>query len=110
MGRRTYVRIAVGLLAIAAVALLIWRDGDDSGPPTIEVIDFAYEPLDLVVKRGKTVSWENIGEEVHTVTGKSFSSDELDPADRYEHRFDERGSYRYVCRLHPQMMGLISVE
>ena len=72
---------------------------------------FAYEPQELTVAAGETVTWTNDDEAGHTVTheGDAFGSDTLDRGGTFEHRFERPGRYRYLCALHPEMRGTVVV-
>ena len=106
------------LLAAAGAVLLGW--GGLRGPliaqtvdPTrIVVKDFMFQPTSLTVKAGSTVTWTNMDEEPHTVvsTGGVFRSNALDTKDSFSFKFDQPGTYRFVCSIHPQMVGTIVVK
>ena len=66
-------------------------------------------PPALRVGPGDTVTWENEGQETHTVKGDGFFSRAMNAGDTFEHKFDKKGSYDYVCTLHPQMQGTVVV-
>ncbi len=40
----------------------------------------------------------------------AFAPTPLDTNDSFEFKFDKPGTYRYVCSIHPQMMGTIVVK
>jgi plastocyanin len=79
---------------------------------SIQIENFRFEPPELVVKKGSTVTWVNRDEEIHAVVAGdgAFSSPGLDTDVRYAHEFDEPGTYPYRCALHPQMKGTIVVR
>ena len=79
---------------------------------TISIDKFMFEPTSLTVTAGTTVHWKNLDPEPHTVRGveTNFRSDPLDQNDSYAHKFDKPGTYRYVCSIHPQMLGTIIVK
>ncbi len=76
----------------------------------VSIIDFAFEPVDLVISPGTTVNWNNAGVAPHTVTGEFGDSGILDPGGSYVTTFSEAGVFAYACLLHPQMIGEIRVE
>ena len=77
----------------------------------VAVAGFAYEPQELTVAAGETVTWANDDEAGHTVTheGDAFGSETLARGGTFEHRFDRPGRYRYLCALHPEMRGTVVV-
>jgi plastocyanin len=80
--------------------------------PTISIDKFMFQPTSLTVTAGTTVHWKNLDPEPHTVRGveTNFRSDPLDQNDSFAHKFDQPGTYRYVCSIHPQMLGTIIVK
>ena len=79
---------------------------------TISIDKFMFEPTSLTVAAGTTVHWKNLDPEPHTVRGvdTNFRSDPLDQNDSFAYKFDKPGTYRYVCSIHPQMLGTIVVK
>jgi plastocyanin len=80
--------------------------------PTISIHEFMFEPMSITVTAGTTVHWKNLDPEPHTVRAvdASFRSDPLDQDDSFTFKFDKPGTYRYVCSIHPQMLGTIVVK
>ncbi len=83
----------------------------------VSVIDSAFSPGELTVSPGTTVIWTNSGDLPHTVTADdgSFDSGTLQYANRFEHTFNEPGTYPYHCNIHggtggAGMAGVIIVE
>lgn len=81
----------------------------------IEVVDIDYDPDDATVKKGATVKWTNTGELPHTVTkdegpGPDFDSGTMEPGDTYEQTFDTPGEIDYLCTIHPDQDGSITVQ
>jgi plastocyanin len=79
---------------------------------TISIRDFSFAPTSTTVAVGTTVRWKNLDGEPHTVhsVDTSFRSNALDQNDSFEFKFDKPGTYRYVCSIHPQMVGTIVVK
>lgn len=80
----------------------------------------AYDPLDLEVRVGTTVTWTNDDSVAHTVTsGESdgttgeadgvFDSGFLDPGATFSYTFDEVGEFPYYCLPHPWMRAVVTV-
>jgi plastocyanin len=104
-------RLAGLALAAALGGLLFGCGGDDaSAPDTIAVRDFEFAPPDYDAQAGETVTWENDGEQIHNVKGEEFFSRAINPGERYEFKFAKKGTYEYLCTLHPQMQGEIVVR
>jgi plastocyanin len=83
-----------------------------AGANQITVKNFMFSPMTLTVTRGTTVTWKNLDGEPHLVVsldGK-FRSPALDQNDSFSFRFDKPGTYKYICTIHPQMKGAITVK
>jgi plastocyanin len=82
------------------------------GGSEVDIIDFAFQPADLTVAVGDTVTWTNTGSAAHTVKWQDGEpeSDPLESGATYERTFDAAGSFPYVCGIHSQMTGTITVE
>lgn len=74
--------------------------------------NFAFKPAKLVVAPGAKVTWINKDDAPHTATSvnERFNSGALDTNDSFSFVFKEKGDYPYLCKLHPQMKGLITVK
>jgi plastocyanin len=78
----------------------------------IVVKDFMFSPMTLTVAHGTTVTWKNADGEPHLVVSMDgvFRSQALDQNDSFSYKFDKPGTYKYICSIHPQMKGTITVE
>lgn len=81
--------------------------------PEVQVVDYGFAPAQMTVKLGTTVTFTNGGNDGHDVTGTGpggdWRSGPLAPSERYSRQFNLVGTYRYVCTIHPEMRGSISV-
>jgi plastocyanin len=84
----------------------------DAADTSVNIRNFAFAPTATTVTVGTTVHWKNLDGEPHTVrsTDASFASGALDQNDSYSVKFDKPGTYKYVCSIHPQMVGTIVVK
>ncbi|SRR6266581_1610232 len=84
------------------------------GPPaghTIVIEGVKFEPETLTVKRGETVRWVNKDPFPHTVTAAGvFDSHDIGPDRSWKYVARKAGQYRYICTLHPNMKGTLTVE
>jgi plastocyanin len=113
------VTVGCGAFAVAA-AVTSDDDGGDgttqqpSGEPTEQVVirDFAFVPPELSVPAGSTVAWTNEDGTTHTVrdtTGAVIASSNLGQGDTYTVTFDDAGTYDYICTIHTNMTGIVTV-
>ncbi len=107
-------RILAGLLVLALSAC---GTGDASPAPavgdndgrTVVIEDLAFAPETLTVEAGDTVTWVwRDGSIKHDVSGDDFASEAMSEG-TFRNRFDDPGTYDYVCTLHPNMTGTIEV-
>ena len=78
----------------------------------VTIADFAFDPAELEVAAGATVTWTNNDSATHTVESddETLMSDDLPNGATYEMTFDEPGTYEYVCGIHPNMSGTVIVK
>jgi amicyanin len=78
----------------------------------VKIDNFVYNPQQITVKAGTTVTWTNHDDIPHTVTSSTgaFRSKALDTDDKFTFTFTTPGTYKYFCALHPHMTGSIVVE
>ena len=104
----------LALGAIAPLVAIAIAAASPARAATIEVkIDnFTFNPKQVTVKAGDTVTWVNHDDIPHTATSKTgvFKSKALDTDDKFSFTFAIPGSYPYFCALHPHMTGTIVVE
>ena len=83
-----------------------------AGKTHVVLIDaVAYAPAALTVKRGDTVVWRNKDPFPHTVTAQGhFDSGSFGPEREWTYVARKPGVYPYLCTLHPNMQGTITVE
>lgn len=109
-----------GLMALGLIATLSGCatgksevvPSDDSAKPvvTVRVVDNEFEPADVEIEKGQAVRWVFEGTNEHDVVSDdgSFVS-ELAYDGSYTHVFDETGEFRYICSIHPEMVGNVKV-
>jgi plastocyanin len=78
---------------------------------TIEADDFLFDPSDVVLRKGGTVTWQLVGEAPHTVTDRAgaFDTGVMEPGSTYTWTYEDTGTFPYECTLHPGMVGTIRV-
>ncbi len=115
------------LSSIGAVLILILAACSSSAPtpvkeamPTesvsgksanVEMSNFAFNPAELTVRVGTTVTWTNKDSASHDVKASdaSWGSESLSQGQSFSMVFDKEGTYDYVCTFHPGMQGKIIV-
>ena len=105
------------LAALSAAGLMLglsshFRVASAADANTIILKDFNFSPMALTISAGTTVIWKNLDGEPHTVVSDSglFRSGGLDQDDSFTFKFEKPGTYRFLCSIHPNMMGTITVK
>jgi plastocyanin len=109
--------VLAALTGVVALTLSACGAGDASTAapaagvdgPVVTIEDISFSPETLTVEAGDAVTWVwDDGTIKHDVAGDDFHSEALSEG-TFEHRFDDPGTYDYVCTLHPNMTGTIEV-
>ena len=74
--------------------------------------DFMFAPTSINVAAGSTVTWTNRDDEPHTVVSQDglFRSTAIDGGESFSFKFSKPGTYKYLCTIHPRMVGTIVVK
>ena len=78
----------------------------------IEIKDFDYSPMNVIITAGGTVTWTNRDGEPHTITSLDgqFRSGALDQDQSFTFKFEKPGTYSYLCSIHPKMRATVTVR
>lgn len=77
----------------------------------VSIKGFTFRPRALKVRRGTKVVFANRDSVAHTATRRgSFDTGNIRPRRAAAVRFRRRGTYRYICTIHPSMRGKIVVR
>ena len=98
-----------GIAVVAAMLLPVGAARAED--VAVHIDNFVFEPAQLTVKVGQTVTWTNRDDIPHTVVcaGK-FRSKTMDTDGTFSFTFTAAGEYKYFCSLHPHMTGAVKVE
>lgn len=85
--------------------------GDNASLAEVSIAKFAFEPRDLEVAAGTTVTWTNGDDVAHSVftSDGALASPDLEQGDTYVATVDEPGTIAYYCDIHQYMKGTITV-
>jgi plastocyanin len=77
----------------------------------IIVDNFTFSPVPLMVKAGATVTWVNHDDIPHSIVCPmlKMKSHPMDTDETFAYRFEQGGTYDYICGLHPHMHGQVVV-
>ena len=120
MLRSSYYMLAVLLMVLALVSCSMNDSTPTStSPNTVIIMDNSFSPQTLAVVVGRLVVWKNEGNNSHTVTsgtptsnpGSIFDSGILAPGGGFTFAFSQAGQYSYFCKIHgASMSGIIIVQ
>ncbi len=105
------------IVSLFLIALLMSGFGISCPGPTPQETDvviegLAFNPPEISVPVGSTVTWSNQNSVIHTVTALdgTFDSGDLPAGGTFSYTFEERGTFEYYCTIHPNMEGTVVVE
>ena len=83
-----------------------------SGDITVTMKDFAFDPQEVEGKVGQKITWVNEDDAPHNAVAQNggdlkTATFEKDGSDSYT--LAEPGTIEYICTVHPQMTGTITV-
>lgn len=77
---------------------------------SVEMRDFEFSPRTVTIDPGDSVTWTNVGDEDHDADGGSFSTGTISPGGHAAVRFDDPGTFSYICNFHSNMKGTVVVN
>jgi|SRR5689334_2269967 len=110
-------RILASIASFALATVLLAVQAAPAAPPAsasgaraVIINHFAYHPGTLEVAKGARVVFSNAAGVAHTVTDRRvFDSGHIRPGHSFAVRFEQKGTFRYHCEIHPFMHGKIVV-
>jgi plastocyanin len=82
-------------------------------PAVVEMGDHFFDPAQLTVKVGATVTWKSVGQSTHDLAARdgSFSLGAMSFGQTFSFAFTKAGRYPYVCMQHEGdgMLGEVTV-
>lgn len=81
------------------------------GSAHVVIRNFAFEPAQITLQVGQTLTWQNDDGAPHGVvfTDGASGIDLLLPGKTFARTFDKPGVYAYACSLHPYMTARVTV-
>jgi len=79
----------------------------------VEIKNFAFNPAEITVPVGGSVTWTNDDSTPHTATGQDravLQSGTIASGESFTQKFDTAGTYEYFCEFHANMKGTIVVQ
>ncbi len=110
------------LLRSFCLAVLFWPLSGLAATTNINIVDFGFQPADVTIKVGDTVTWTNTGSFTHTSTSGTttggtrhpdglWDSGSIPPGQTFSHTFTKAGTFPYYCIPHfTSMVGTVTVQ
>lgn len=92
--------LVLGMLSLPAPAFAVG----------VNIRDNSFDPAGVTIDVGETVSWTNVGNLDHDVSGNGFGSPTLGPGASYSKQFNTAGDFFYGCSFHQEMSGKVVVN
>ncbi len=70
----------------------------------------AFNPPEITVAKGTTMTWTSKDKVDHTVTGSGLLSGDILMDKPWNHTFNEAGTFDYICSIHTFMRGKVIVK
>lgn len=91
------------------------KAGSSKADVSVSMKDIQFKPMNVTVKRGQTIRWSNNDSVTHNVTkdggpGAGFKSDNVNPGGTFQTTLDAPGKISYLCTIHPNQTGTITVK
>ena len=82
-----------------------------TGVTKVTIQNFAYQPANIQVRVGTTITWTNQDNVPHSITFKNGMKDSglLAYRQSFSYTFNTPGTYQYYCTVHPYMVGTVTV-
>ncbi len=90
----------------------IARAGDGAQEVEVGIAGFAFDPANVEVLVGDSITWTNADLAPHTATAEdgAWDTGTLDRRGRGRITFNAPGAYTYFCAYHPHMKGTVVVR
>ena len=109
--RRAAVKL-LGGTAIASIFATAFASRAQAASHTVRITNFAFQPTNLTISAGDTVTFVNDDGAPHTATSDAgaFDTGRLNTGQSASLRFSGAGTHNYICTIRPRMKGRIVVQ
>jgi plastocyanin len=100
---------ALGLFLCGLVAA---ADAPAPTTYTVTIEGVSFHPKVLTLKVGDSIVWVNKDPFPQTVTSRAgdFDSHEIQPGKSWTYTAETKGTFPYICTLHPVMQAILRVQ
>ena len=97
-------------LVILAAALVFFTGMASADTVQVSIKDYKFQPDQVTLKKGDTVTWTNMDAVPHDVKFKDAESPDMKKGETYSKTFNGTGTFDYICEIHPGMKGKVTVQ
>ena len=101
------------IAALVATGALVGYSGGAPSSVHVSITKTGFEPANVVVKAGGTVTWTNNDTIPHTVTAAdtlAYDSGAIYPGKTFTQHYDTVGNHSYYCRFITTLRGTVTVK
>ncbi|HEX6559402.1 MAG TPA: carboxypeptidase regulatory-like domain-containing protein [Longimicrobiales bacterium] len=93
-------------------AIVLTRTAAPPPPLTaaVGINSSSFQPADVTIRQGGSVSWTNYDAVSHTATAAGFDTGVLAKDQTSTKVFNSAGTFDYACTIHPGMQGRVIVQ
>ncbi len=108
--RREFLTLTACAATIPALAIKARADGHAT-THTVRITNFTFEPANLTINAGDSVTFINEDSAPHTATADNgaFDTGTLQRGQSATLTFNGAASFPYFCAIHPSMRGSLTV-
>jgi plastocyanin len=86
------------------------QNNPPQGSIQVSIKNFAFDPAEVNINKGDTVTWTNNDSVTHIISGDGFNSGSLGNGQSYSFTFNTAGKFDYICSIHTYMKGSVVVK
>ncbi len=111
--------IASVIIVVACGALIAYQKSSEHSAQKdavatnqVNIVDYSLKPTVIKIKVGTTVTWTNndsVKHELASYDGRLPSGPVFAPGQTYAHTFTKVGTYKYYCKIYPNVKGIVVV-
>lgn len=104
--------LALTIVLAASQAAPAFEPGPatSSATKTVAISNFKFRPATLEIAKGTKVVFSNTANLTHTATDAgAFDTGRIKAGRAVSVRFGQKGTFRYHCKIHPEMRGKVVV-
>lgn len=79
----------------------------------VVIEDFTFQPREITVPTGTTVTWTNTDTFAHSIQPDDElfpTSPDIETGESFSHAYEDPGTYPYICGIHNSMTGTVVVS